>query len=163
MGFLKTIFRPKNGDKLTPEQHLNQYTAPPHAFTKEKSVPKAKEEPEVDEEQQRRELNASTEYVRRVRELIREKYRLDVHIWSKRDTLENNHKLIMESCRRSDSILSEIYTIVSGWQRELFTAEEWAVVRQIQAGVMRCTREDPWQAVPPWYRSSSGRVGVGAY
>jgi hypothetical protein len=162
-GFLKTPFQKKNGKKLTSEQQLNQYEAPAQIFTKEKTVPKVREDqPELDEEQQRRVLNSSTEYVRRVRELIREKYRLDVYVWSKRDTLESNRNLIMESGKRSDDILSEIYTIVSAWDRDLFKADEWMVVKEIRAGVLRCIREDRWQAVPPWSRLSSGRRGVGA-
>lgn len=155
--FLKTTFRSKNGNKLTTEQQLNQYQAPPEAFVKEKPIAKAKEEAEVDEVQQRRLLNSSTDYIRRVRELIRQKYALDVYVWSMRDTLESNRELIMESGKQSDDILNEIYTIVSGWERDLFKADEWMVVKEIRAGVMRCTKEDPWQAVPPWYRLSTGR------
>ena len=183
--FPKTPFRSKSGSKsaevqqlksksgrncaalrlkpklLTPEQQLNQYKAPIQVFTKEKPAPEVNKEPEVDEEQQRREFNSLTKYIRHVRDLIREKYRLDIHIWSKRDTIESNRSLILESCKRSDAILNEIFTIVKEWERDLFTAEEWAIVSQIQQGVARCTQDHSWQAVPPWSRS--GNSGLKAY
>lgn len=161
MNRFKASFRSKNRTHLTPEQQLNQYVAPPQIHAEKKTTPKPEQDTEVDEEQQRRQLNSSTEYVRRVRELVREKYRLDVYVWSKRNTLECNRQLIMNSCKRSDEILHELYSIVYGWDRDLFNCEEWAVVLQIKAGVVQCTREDPWQAVPPWYRPASGRASVG--
>lgn len=162
---LTARFSSKNDIHLTPEQKLNQYVAPPPPpqILEKRAPAKSKQEIEIDEELELKKLNASPEYVRRVRELIRDKYRLDVYVWSMKDTIESNRRLIMRYCKRSDEILTEIWAIVSKWERDLFTGEEWKLVRQIQMGVKQCTQEVPWQSVPPWNRVSSGRVGVGAW
>ncbi|KAK3645423.1 hypothetical protein LTR56_009150 [Elasticomyces elasticus] len=146
----KAVFR---GSKPTPEQlAIGVSYAPPPQSNKAapQRLQKPEKEPELTDDQRNMQLYSSTEYVRLVRSKIREKYSLDIWIWSQRHTLKANHELVMEQCRLSDEMFFEIRTIVGWWKSDMFTPSEWAVARQITAGVEQRAQETSWQQCPPW-------------
>ncbi|KAK5075558.1 hypothetical protein LTR64_001765 [Lithohypha guttulata] len=106
-----------------------------------------------------KEHNASAENIRRLRELIRERYALDIDIWQKRNVQRANRKMIVPRCEKADAILLEIRRIVDTWDRSLFNDQEWDMVNRIKAAL--CTKElengdsnEPaiWGDLPPWDR-----------
>ena len=105
-----------------------------------------------------RERNASRQTVRKLRELIRERYRLDVYVWSKRKVAKGNRKVIMVQCRKSDAILQEIYFIVNAWEEDLFDPEDWKVAKKIKEGLSQQDQHAVWGDLPPWDRKESGVV-----
>ncbi|KAK4962666.1 hypothetical protein LTR10_000293 [Elasticomyces elasticus] len=142
----KAVFR---GSKPTPEQLATGVSPvpPPHSTI---AALQRIQELELTDDQRNMQLYSSTEYVRLVRSKIREKYSLDIWIWSQRHTLKANHELVMEQCRLSDEMFFEIRTIVGWWKSDMFTPSEWAVARQITAGVEQRAQETSWQQCPPW-------------
>jgi hypothetical protein len=56
--------------------------------------------------------------LRELCELIRQRYSLDVEIWSLRRTLHTNRKAVEDKMRQSDAILKKINRIVDFWDSE---------------------------------------------
>ncbi|KAK3660612.1 hypothetical protein LTR22_007859 [Elasticomyces elasticus] len=132
----KAVFR---GSKPTPEQlAIGVSYAPPPQSNKAapQRLQKPEKEPELTDDQRNMQLYSSTD--------------LDIWIWSQRHTLKANHELVMEQCRLSDEMFFEIRTIVGWWKSDMFTPSEWAVARQITAGVEQRAQETSWQQCPPW-------------
>ena len=98
-------------------------------------------------EQQRK---ASKESVRQLRELVRQRYRLDLSIWNEKDVLEADRELVLKDCHRADEILQHIYAIVSDWQEMLFDKEDWKVAQQIKDGLLGDELHVRWGQTPPW-------------
>lgn len=100
---------------------------------------------------QERRTKASKDSVRHLRDLCREKYRLDLSIWAERDVLEADQELVMIQCQRADEILQEIYGIVTAWGADLFTdAEEKKVAQKIKDGLLEDGQHVRWTETPPW-------------
>lgn len=109
-----------------------------------------------------RQYNASADNVRRLRELIRERYALDIFVWSKRKItkrLVSNRRTIVPKYQRSDAILQEIYFIVNAWEEDLFSPEEWQIAKKIKKSLAdkqldNGVSNEPaiWDSQPPWER-----------
>lgn len=97
-----------------------------------------------------RQRNASGENIRYLRTLIREKYRLDLWVWSNRDVLEADQKIILKDCHKADAILNEIHTIVNRWEPDLFGPDEWRVAKKIRDSFTKGDRQVMWKDRPPW-------------
>lgn len=115
-----------------------------------------KQEAELRKQMLERQQNASKDTVRRLRELIRERYRLDIYIWSKRKVKRANRKIIEAKCEKSDAILQEIYFIVEAWEEDLFEPEDWKVARKIKESILQKDQHPIWGDIPPWDRGEDG-------
>ena len=121
-------------------------------MAQDRGMKQVKEQEEANKRILERQRNASAESVRRLRELVREKYRLDVYVWSKRDVLRANQKIIMGDCKKADAILQEIYYIINAWEEDLFDAEEWKVAKKIKESLSQTDQHAIWVSQPPWDR-----------
>jgi hypothetical protein len=121
---------------------------------KRASLAALKEKKKRDEEQKEREMrhDSSRESVRKARQLIRERYQLDLYVWNKRGVLEANRPYVMESCIKADKILQEVYLIVGSWEQEVFDPKEWEVAKTIKDILSHTERHAIWQTLPPWKR-----------
>ncbi|KAJ9653454.1 hypothetical protein H2198_007350 [Neophaeococcomyces mojaviensis] len=130
------------------------------ANTREKDIAAAQEN------ELERERNASAENVRRLRELIRQKYALDLYVWQKRNVAKANRKKILPKCEEADRIYQEIIWIVNAWSEHQFDAEEWMMVRKIQTALL-CKQlpngesNEPayWDNLKPWERRDDSMGG----
>ncbi|KAK3679079.1 hypothetical protein LTR78_001532 [Recurvomyces mirabilis] len=99
-----------------------------------------------------RKQNASVKNVRHVRDLIREKYRLDIEVWRRKRVQVDARFKIEEDARKADAILEEIVSIVSDWDNDVFdTPEEWEMAEEIKNGIPKL--DEPyvlWRTSPPW-------------
>ena len=104
--------------------------------------------------------NASAENIRRLRELIRKKYALDLYVWSKRNVAKANQKKILPKCEEADRIYQEIVWIVNAWEDHHFPdPEELKLVKKIK-GALKMKRlpngesNEPayWDNYKPWDR-----------
>lgn len=127
---------------------------------KEQSIRDAaqRQRTEADKRILERKRNASAESVRRLRELIREKYRLDIFVWKERDALEADRDIIMAEYAKADRILQEIYFIVNAWDEDLFDAEEWKVAKKIRESLEKTDQHAIWGDIPPWDRPETGET-----
>lgn len=104
--------------------------------------------------------NASAQSVGRLRSLIRERYRLDVWIWSQRKVPRADRHIIMEDCQKADAILQQIYAIVSEWDKEQFDneeyPEEWKMAETIKKIIGRQDQHVVWCQTPPWECAEDG-------
>lgn len=94
-----------------------------HAQQINQGIEEQRQRAEAEERKIKQVQNASAENVRYLRGLIREKYRLDIYVWSKRKVQKANRKLIMKDCLKADAILQEIYFIVNAWDEKFFEPE----------------------------------------
>lgn len=110
-----------------------------------------------DEEQKMMALkrDSSRESVRKVRQLIRERYRLDLYVWKKRGVLPANRPMVMESCVKSDKILQQIFFIVNSWEPDAFDQKEWEVAKTIKELLSHQDRHAIWGDLPPWDRDDA--------
>jgi hypothetical protein len=138
-------------------QTLDEYNNRSLEKAKEESLRKREEEREEEERKKRLEMqrDASRESVRKVRRLIRNRYRLDLYVWNMRDVLKANRPLILKSCEKSDRILQHIYFIVNSWEREAFDEREWEVARTIKDILSHTERHAVWGDQPPWGRDDA--------
>ena len=109
-----------------------------------------------------RRRNASADNVRHLRELIRERYALDLYIWEHRSVLKAVRRKVEPVCKKADAILQEIYFIVNAWDEDLFDEQEWQTVKRIKARLSTKPQEngesgDPaiWGDLAPWDRRDS--------
>ncbi|KAJ9663047.1 hypothetical protein H2198_001039 [Neophaeococcomyces mojaviensis] len=74
------------------------------------------------------------EALRHVRDLIRIRYYLDIHIWNCRGVQKADRALVMQEAAKADAILQEIYDIIGTWEESLFpdNPEEWRVAKKIR-------------------------------
>jgi hypothetical protein len=109
-----------------------------------------------------RKRNASAENIRRLRELIRERYALDILIWEKRNVQKAVRRKIEPMCKKSDAILQEIYFIVNAWDEDLFDNQEWEVVKRIKARLPQDSSKagEPaiWGDMAPWDRKEPNEI-----
>ena len=106
----------------------------------------------AEESREQRMHNASTQNIRRLRGLIREKYRLDVYVWNKRGVQKAMRPTIKQEAWKSDAILQEILFIVNAWREDQFAADgAWELANKIKD--MLTESEDQhllWRDVEPW-------------
>lgn len=135
-------------------QALDKYHRDNVERVKQESKLKREEEKRLEAEKQRQERkrDASRESVRRVRQLIRDRYRLDLYVWNNRDVQRADRDIMMEHCIRADKALQQIYYCVNSWDSEDFTPEEWEVAKTIKELLSHQERHAIWQDVPPWDR-----------
>lgn len=112
---------------------------------------------EQDEEQKgiATKRDSSRESVRKVRHLIRERYRLDLYVWKKRGVLPANRPMVMESCLKSDRILQQILFIVNSWEQYAFEENAWEVAKTIKELLSHEDRHAIWGSLPPWDRDAA--------
>lgn len=75
----------------------------------------------------------SSEALREVMGLIRDKYALDVRVWNYRFAHQINMPVIKEMKARPEGATSDLLETVRCWMnsREQWTTEEWALVNEI--------------------------------
>jgi len=94
------------------------------------------------EEQQRQEkqkkiMEASPETLRSLRDLIREKYRLDVEIWGLRGARGPDRWIVEQKMERADTVMQEILAMTMVWEYNrdnsngLWQTAEWERVQDI--------------------------------
>lgn len=95
--------------------------------------------------------NTSSESLYQLRDLIRQRYQLDVKIWGMRNVLRGNQKIVINLGKEADAILLQIYNTVEQWDEAAFQGHprEWQIASQIKEGI---TNSNPrwWENNPPW-------------
>ncbi|KAK5163261.1 uncharacterized protein LTR77_010847 [Saxophila tyrrhenica] len=96
---------------------------------------------------------ASKETVRILRELIRNKYRLDILIWQNRRVQRADRELIFRDCHEADRMRRHILSIVKSWEEDMFDREEdWSMAKKIKNSLGREDEHAVWADIPPWNR-----------
>ena len=96
------------------------------------------------QEKQRKIKEASPETLRSLRELIRDKYRLDVEIWGLRGARKPDRWVVEQKMEKADAVMQEIMAMVGLWEDnrdESWDPAEWERVqdirRRLQSGGIR--------------------------
>ncbi len=151
----------ENDQCLREEQRRRQEDQLQHEWLERESVEKAKEiqrltvrkqQSEADQKDMKRKENASKDSIRRARHLIRKKYQFDIWIWHKRNVQKADREVILADCRRADEFLQELLSIVTVWEEDLFSKEEWKVVKKIKEGLGQPNQYAVWGDLAPWDR-----------
>jgi hypothetical protein len=104
-------------------------------------------------EQQRlkRLKSTSPEALRGLRDLIRTRYQLDMHIWSLKGARGPDRPLVVEKMRKADAVLMDIYTMIETWEEndKIWTAEEWKLAQKIKERIL-AEGKIWWENNPPW-------------
>lgn len=85
-------------------------------------------------EKQRKMKQASPETLRSLRELIRDKYRLDVEIWGLRGARKPDRYIVEQKMEKADAVTKEIMAIVGTWEDNRdrsWDQAEWERVQDI--------------------------------
>jgi hypothetical protein len=93
----------------------------------------------------------SPDTLRNLRELIRERYELDVEIWSLRNVRRPDRWIVEEKMEKADAVLLKIFTIVHAWEttQGSWTDAEWKQAKEIQNRVL-AEGKRWWTGNPPW-------------
>ncbi|OAP64494.1 hypothetical protein AYL99_00466 [Fonsecaea erecta] len=91
------------------------------------------------------------EELRRLRELMRQRYALDLEIWSLRKVGNYNKPIVEDKMRRADALLACIRATVASMDgRDYFHHEDdYRKLRDIKARVMKDGKKE-WVQNPPW-------------
>jgi hypothetical protein len=112
------------------------------------------QEAEREQRKLERQQNAGLANIAELRTLIREKYRLDVWIWSQRrigKVQKANRKIILVECKKADDLMKRIYAVVQGWEEDLFPdKDEWIIAESIKRLLLRKEQHVVWCETPPW-------------
>ena len=109
---------------------------------------------------------SSPETLRDLRELIRNRYQMDVEIWSLRSARKADRPKVLEKMVVADAIMEEIWMTVGTWENQQdgnWTDEEWVRVQEIKAR-LQSDGKRIWEGNPPWADAGiagRGRVGAG--
>jgi len=109
---------------------------------------------------------ASPETLRDLRELIRNRYQMDVEIWGLRSARKPDRPKVLEKMVVADAIMEEILTTISTWENQQdgnWTDEEWDRVQEIKER-LQSDGKRVWEGNPPWAdegNAGKGRVGAG--
>ncbi|KAH0837642.1 hypothetical protein AYO21_09475 [Fonsecaea monophora] len=92
----------------------------------------------------------SPEELRRVREMMRQRYTLDLEIWGLRNVRNHNREIVEDKMRRADALLACIRATVTAMDgRDYFSRDDdYQKLREIKARVMVGGRN--WMQNPPW-------------
>lgn len=103
------------------------------------------------EEKLERMRQMSPETLRNLRELIRQKYELDVEIWDLRAVRKPDRWIVIEKMEKADAVLQEILTMVTAWEgtQQSWTGGEWERVQEIQDR-LQVDNKRWWTGNPPW-------------
>lgn len=106
-------------------------------------------ERERENQKQERLRKTTPEALRRLRDLIRTRYQMDIYIWSLRGVQKADYEDVIEEGKKADAVLQEIYSIINTWEENGWTQEEWRVARKI---IESFQESNPriWQDNPPW-------------
>lgn len=93
----------------------------------------------------------SPDTLRNLRELIRERYELDVEIWSLRNVRRPDRWIVEEKMEKADAVLLKIFTIVHAWDttQGSWTEAEWKQAKEVQTRVL-AEGKRWWAGNPPW-------------
>lgn len=117
-------------------------------------------------EKRKKMKESSPETLRDLRELIRNRYQLDVEIWGLRSARKPDRPTVLEKMAVADAIMEEILTTISTWENQQdgnWTDEEWARVQEIKER-LQSDGKRVWEGNPPWAdagNAGKGRVGAG--
>jgi len=91
------------------------------------------------------------EELRRLRELMRQRYALDLEIWSLRKVGNHNKPIVLDKMKRADALLACIRaTVLSMDSRDYFHADdEYEKLKEVKARVLAAGKRD-WVRNPPW-------------
>jgi hypothetical protein len=109
---------------------------------------------------------SSPETLRDLRELIRNRYQMDVEIWGLRSARKPDRPKVLEKMVVADAIMEEILTTISTWENQQdgnWTDEEWERVQEIKER-LQSDGKRVWEGNPPWAdagNAGKGRVGAG--
>ncbi|KAH7078750.1 hypothetical protein BKA63DRAFT_250499 [Paraphoma chrysanthemicola] len=106
----------------------------------------------LEEEKRLRIKQASPETLRDLRELIRDRYELDVKIWGLRGARKPDHPIVQKKMEKSDAVMEEILHMVSLWGDN--SDNSWNPVEWEKVNIIRKKLEDGghrvWANDPPW-------------
>ena len=112
------------------------------------------------ESQRRREIEVkrmatSPEALQHLRELVRQRYELDMEIWQKRDVAVRDRPVIEQRMLRADMLLKEIQDTVRAWNidEEVWTVEEIKLATEIRDRLLKDGKRN-WRRQPPWASST---------
>ncbi|KAN0102783.1 hypothetical protein V8E51_011096 [Hyaloscypha variabilis] len=109
---------------------------------------------------------SSPETLRDLRELIRNRFQMDVEIWGLRSARKPDRPKVLEKMAIADAIMDEILTTISTWENQKdgnWTNEEWVRVQEIKER-LQSDGKRVWEDNPPWMdvgTAGKGRAGVG--
>ncbi|OQV06073.1 hypothetical protein CLAIMM_10705 [Cladophialophora immunda] len=91
------------------------------------------------------------EELRRLREMMRQRYALDLEIWSLRKVGRHNKGVVEDKMRRADALLAGIRAAVGAMDgRDYFHHEaDYQKLKEVKARVMAGGKKD-WVQNPPW-------------
>jgi len=97
------------------------------------------------------ERNNNTKALRKIKDLLRQKYKLDVEIWRDRKSLPHNRPKVLKKMAQADLILQDIITAVSLWDNstDLYSPEEWEIAEVIRRRIFKEGKK-VWANRPPW-------------
>lgn len=108
------------------------------------------------EAQRKREIElkrmaTSPEALQHLRELVRQRYELDMEIWQLRDVRKPDRPEVERRMYRADALLKEIQDIVKSWKMdaEVWTEGEGKVALEIRDRLLEDGKRI-WRRQPPW-------------
>lgn len=118
---------------------------------------KRKKDAEVAAQQQAEQIRrdraqaTTPETLRALRDLIRQRYQLDMYIWSLKGARGPDRHIVESNMEKADAVLREINNIVDNWSEndKVWTKEEWKSASLIRAKI-KADGKRIWKDNPPW-------------
>ncbi|KAF3050007.1 hypothetical protein E8E11_009842 [Didymella keratinophila] len=102
-------------------------------------------------------IRITAESMRKLRGLIRDRYALDIDIWSKRNLKRFQRDTVMADMVKSDAALVRIRRLLEDWDNSQYfeRPEQHAKFREIKGRLMTGEKR-LWASQPPWMQSQLG-------
>jgi len=144
--------RERQKQKEEQEQERRRQKAEDDAKEAKRQRKLREENARLREEQERQDWlrRNAPENLRELRELIREKYALDVHIWNNRRVRKPVRPEIEKKMEKADAILKQIHEIVRSWEpSDQWDTGEWELAVEIREKLLEGGKRK-WSENPPW-------------
>jgi hypothetical protein len=98
-----------------------------------------------------RRMANSPEALQHLRELVRQRYELDMEIWQDRNVPARDRDTMVDKMKRADGLLREIQETVRAWKfdSEVWTEDEIVIAKDIRDALLEDGKR-VWQKQSPW-------------
>jgi hypothetical protein len=113
------------------------------------------------ERRQKRMKETTPKALSELRNLIRERYQLDIEIWNLKGARKPDRPYVEEKMEKADAVLMEILTRVGSWTENegTWTQDEWRTAQIIRSRLLADGKRQ-WKNNPPWNEKSEVSITI---
>lgn len=134
-----------------------------HKAQLQRDIERAKKQEREDQRLQKM-RQTTPKALRELRDLIRERYQLDIEIWNLKGARGPDRPIVQKMMDKADAVLFEILARVETWTENegAWTEDEWKTAQVVRNRIMAHGKRE-WKDNPPWNEKSETTTSRAPY